>query len=220
MALLHKKGSEIPADAVRLSEDEAVNYFRGLVRGWEHQGEVWPMLYTPGILGASTVATGFYLNNHFRTALRLGSYGRLSSYLPAVALPAIMASLFHGLFVQPDVILRRNACPVCLQTRAAAVQAGLSIAYPLLLVPLSSFMFATRHFTYRLPSITEQPKAVLQVFRKITGPITLPLTLLLSFNVALSIFLTGKEFETVHRINIRLLELERHLESEGVLPAL
>uniref|UniRef100_A0A2M4ARU0 Uncharacterized protein n=1 Tax=Anopheles triannulatus TaxID=58253 RepID=A0A2M4ARU0_9DIPT len=219
MALLHKKGSEIPADAIRLSEEEAVNYFRRVLSEWEHKGEVWPMLYTPGILGACTVASGFYLNNHFRTALRLGSYGRLSSYLPAVALPAIMASLFHGLFVQPDVILRRNTCPVCIQTRAATIQAGFSIAYPLLLVPLSSFMFATRHFTYRLPSVTEQPKAVLQLFRKIMGPITLPLTLLFSFNVALSIILSGKEFETVHRVNMRLLEIERHLESEGMLPA-
>uniref|UniRef100_A0A182JNB3 Transmembrane protein 126A n=1 Tax=Anopheles atroparvus TaxID=41427 RepID=A0A182JNB3_ANOAO len=219
MALLHKKTSEIPQDAVRLNEDEAVNYFMKLVQNWENKWEVWPIVYAPGILGGCTVFSSFYINNHFRRALKLGSYGRLSSYLPSVALPAIMATMYHSTFVLPDTVLRKQTCPVCLQTRAAVFQSFFSVGYPMLLVPLSSFMFATRHFTYRLPSITEKPKEVLKLFRKLTGPITLPLTLMLAFNMTLAIFLTGKEFETVYKVNLQLLAVERKLESEGLLPA-
>ncbi|EAA12082.4 uncharacterized protein LOC120905897 [Anopheles arabiensis] len=218
MALLHKKASEIPKDAVRLSEEEAVQYFLKLVQNWENRSEVWPIIYTPGVLGAGTVFTGFYINNYYRRVLKLGSYGRLSSYLPAVALPAIMATFFHTTFVLPDIVLNKEPCPVCLQTRAALLQTGFGVAYPMLLVPLSSFMFATRHFTYRLPSIVEKPKEVLKLYRKLSGPIMLPITLMLAFSTALAIFLTGKEYETVYKVNIRLLQLERQLEDDGVVP--
>ncbi|XP_052900942.1 uncharacterized protein LOC128307225 [Anopheles moucheti] len=215
MALLHKKSSEIPEDAVRLSEEDAIQYFLSLVKNWENQSEVWPIVYTPGILGAGTVISGFYINNYYRRVLKLANYGRFSSYLPAVALPAIMATVFHSTFVLPDVMLRKEPCPVCLQTRAAAFQGAFAVAYPMMLVPLSSFMFATRHFTYRLPSIVEKPKEVLKLYRKLSGPIMLPVTLMLAFNVALAIFLTGKEFETVYKINFRMLELERQFEDQA-----
>lgn len=145
MALLHKKASEIPKDAVRLSEEEAVQYFLKLVQNWENRSEVWPIIYTPGVLGAGTVFTGFYINNYYRRVLKLGSYGRLSSYLPAVALPAIMATFFHTTFVLPDIVLNKEPCPVCLQTRAALLQTGFGVAYPMLLVPLSSFMVRGRN---------------------------------------------------------------------------
>ncbi|XP_049300355.1 uncharacterized protein LOC125773542 [Anopheles funestus] len=216
MALLHKKASEIPEDAVRLSEEDAIQYFLNLVKNWENKSEVWPIVYTPGILGGSTVFSSFYINNYYRRVLKLGNYGRFSSYLPAVALPAIMATVFHSTFVLPDVLLRKEPCPVCLQTRAAAFQSVFAVAYPMMLVPLSSFMFATRHFTYRLPSIVEKPKEVLKLYRKLSGPIMMPITIMLAFNVALTIFLTGKEFETVYNINFKLLEIERQIENEAV----
>ncbi|XP_052871758.1 transmembrane protein 126A [Anopheles cruzii] len=219
MALVHKPASQVPQDAVRLSEEEALQYFLKLVKGWEQKGDVWPLRYTASILGVCSAISGFYFNNHYRLALRLGNYGRMSSYLPAVAIPAIMATAFHTAFVQPDVILRREPCPVCTQTRAAIIQGGFSVAYPLLLAPLSSFMFATRHFTYRLPSITEQPIAVLKLFRRLTAPIMMPITVLLACNLAISIALTGQEFQAVHRVNIRMLEIERQLENDGLLPA-
>ncbi|XP_035893343.1 uncharacterized protein LOC118503775 [Anopheles stephensi] len=215
MALLHKKVSEIPEDAVRLSEEDAIQYFLNLVKDWENKSEVWPIIYTPGLLGTGTVFSGFYINNYYRRVLKLGNYGRFSSYLPAVALPAIMATVFHSTFVVPDVVLRKTPCPVCLQTRAALIQGAFAVAYPMLLVPLSSFMFATRHFTYRLPSITEKPKEVLKLYRKLSGPIMMPITMMLAFNVALAIFLTGKEFESVYKVNFRLLELERQMEDQG-----
>lgn len=39
--------------------------------------------------------TSAYINNHYRTKLRLHNYGRFSSYLPVVVLPTLVTALFH-----------------------------------------------------------------------------------------------------------------------------
>ncbi|XP_055607978.1 transmembrane protein 126A [Uranotaenia lowii] len=206
MALLHKKQSEIPEDAVKLSEADALIYITKIIEGWPEQGQIWPITYAPGMLGASTVVSSIFINNHFRNRLKLGTYGRLSSYIPAVVLPAIMSTFFHKGFIVPDVILQKNECPVCIQTRAGFYQAAFSTAYPMILAPLSSFMFATRHFTYRMPSITENPRDVLRLYKKLSSPITLAVVGFFAFNMMLSMFLTGKEYETVYKINLKLNE--------------
>lgn len=55
----------------------------------------WSLHYGYGILGACSALSGMYVNNYFRSRLRLHTYGRVSSYLPVVALPALMSALFH-----------------------------------------------------------------------------------------------------------------------------
>ncbi|XP_055525483.1 transmembrane protein 126A [Wyeomyia smithii] len=215
MALLHKTQSEIPQDAVKLTEEQAVIYFTRLVEKWDNKWEIWPLEYTPGILGATTVVSSVYINHHFRTKLKLGTFGRLSSYVPAVILPAIMSTFFHKFFIVPRIILNRRQCPVCIQTRAGMIQAGFSTVYPMLLAPMSAFMFATRHFTFRLPSITEQPREVLKLYQKLSRPITMAVTIMLAFNMLLSMFLTSKEFESVHRINLKLMQIEKDLDAES-----
>ncbi|XP_062540021.1 uncharacterized protein LOC134207947 [Armigeres subalbatus] len=206
MALLHKKISELPEDAVLLDERQALLYFMKLVEKWPDKWDVWAMKYTPGILGVTTVVSSIYINNHYRTKLKLGTYGRLSSYIPAVVLPAIMTTFFHRVYVVPDIVLGKHQCPVCVQTRAGLLQAGFSTIYPMLLAPMSAFMFATRHFTYRLPSITEKPMEVVKLYRKLSNPIMMTVIGLLAFNLMASMFLTGKEIQTVYNINIKLLE--------------
>ncbi|EAT48757.1 AAEL000230-PA [Aedes aegypti] len=214
MALLHKKHSEIPEDAVRLNEREALIYFMKLVDGWPDKWEIWPLTFTPGILGATTVMSSIYINSHYRSKLKLGNYGRLSSYIPAVVLPAIMTTFFHKSFIVPDVVLNTRQCAVCVQTRAGLLQAGFSTAYPMLLAPMSAFMFATRHFTYRLPSITEQPREVLKMYKKLSSPLMMPVIALLAFNMMASMFLTGKEMQTVYKINLTLQDREQAEELE------
>ncbi|XP_058445525.1 uncharacterized protein LOC131426662 isoform X2 [Malaya genurostris] len=178
----------------------------------------WPIMYTAGILGASTVVSSVYLNNHYRSKLRLSNYGRLSSYLPGVVLPAIMATFFHKTYILPEVALSKQQCPVCIQTKSGLFQAGFSTIYPMLLAPISAFMFATRHFTYRLPSITAQPREVFMLYRKMSSPITMAVIGLVAFNLMLSMFLTGKEIESVYKINLSLMDLEHRVENDSLQP--
>lgn len=98
------------------------------------------MRYGPGILGALGAVTGVFVNNHYRTRLRLGKFGYVSSYVPIVVLPAIMASLFHRAFIQSQILLPKEECALCLQLRAAAIQGFFGTVYPGLLAPLASYM--------------------------------------------------------------------------------
>lgn len=98
------------------------------------------MRFGPGILGALGAVTGVFVNNHYRTRLRLGKFGYVSSYIPIVVLPAIMASVFHRTFIQTRVLLPKEECPLCLQLRAAAMQAFFGTVYPSILAPLASYM--------------------------------------------------------------------------------
>lgn len=83
---------------------------------------------------------GIYINNHYRTKLKLGSYGRVSSYLPIVALPAITTNIIHSVVVQPDFMMQKQPCAMCTQIKGGLLHASLAIAYPMVLSPLASFM--------------------------------------------------------------------------------
>ena len=168
----------------------------------------------PGILGSLSVVSGLLINNHFRTKLKLGSYGRFSTYLPIVVIPAIMTTVFHKVLVQSDIILRKYDCPVCLQTRAAVIQCGFGVVYPLILGPLASFMFATRHFTYRLPSIIEQPKEIIKLWYKFTKSASSTGSILLFANLMAAMFITYREINEHHKISLELYEVEKKYEND------
>lgn len=150
---------------------------------------------------------------HYRKKLKLGNYGRYSSYLPIVALPAIMSTLFHNDLVLPAIILEQEKCSLCVQTRSAVIHTGFSIILPSLLAPLSGFMFATRHFTYRLPSITEKPMEVLKLYIKLTKPITNSLLIIAGANALFAMYLAYKQMETVCFVKSKLLEFDSKYEN-------
>uniref|UniRef100_U5EFQ6 Putative conserved plasma membrane protein n=1 Tax=Corethrella appendiculata TaxID=1370023 RepID=U5EFQ6_9DIPT len=213
MALHQKKSSEIPADAVKLDEIGAINYFYDLIVNWDNSRDVWPLRFAGPILGISTTVTSLYVNSHYRVKLKLGSYGRLSSYLPIVVLPSIMSIVSHSGFIQPRVILQKDPCTVCTQMRAATFHSFFAVAYPTLLAPIASFLFATRHFTYRMPEITSEPKQVFKLWQKISRPLTFQLTCFLAVNAFLAMFLTHKEYESVYTINAKLLQMEKAFDA-------
>lgn len=55
----------------------------------------WSLKYGPGILGMAGGLTGLIINQHYRARLRLGAFGAFSTYLPIVALPTMVATLYH-----------------------------------------------------------------------------------------------------------------------------
>lgn len=41
MALLHKKKTDVPEDAVKLTETQALVYFGKIIEGWENRSDVF-----------------------------------------------------------------------------------------------------------------------------------------------------------------------------------
>lgn len=115
-------------------------------------------------------------------------------------------------FVQSDILLENYDCPVCLETRSSLYQTGFGFLYPFALAPLSAFMFATRHFTYRLPSITEKPKEILRLWWKFTRSIGPAGSVLLALNVVASIAVTAKEMREFSKITLEIADTARKAE--------
>lgn len=159
--------------------------------------------------------TGIFVNNHYRNKLKLGTYGRFSTYLPIVVIPALFTLSCHKFFVQRYILLDPIAeCPTCLQMRAAAFQTGFGVVYPTLLAPFAACMFATRHFTYRLPSITEKPLEVFQLIKKFTKPIVPVLGSILIGQSLVTIYLTYKEQEQNLKVLMKMKKFEQQVEQE------
>jgi transmembrane protein 126A len=122
-------------------------------------------------------------------------------------------SLFPSQSVQANVLLRRYDCPICLQTSAGLVQTTFAVFYPFCLAPVAAFMFATRHFTYKLPSLTEQPKELFKLYMKFTRSAGTITGFLVALNMLGAMYITSKEMQQHILVNLKLLELEKRVES-------
>ncbi|ALC39874.1 CG13392 [Drosophila busckii] len=215
MALSRARPEELPKDAVVITEEQALKYQWKIITAWDKTSDVWSLKYAPGVLCSMAAFTGAYVNNHYRTKLRLGSHGRLSSYLPIVAVPAIFTLLSHKFFIQRPLLLKpMTQCPVCTQVRSAAFQTGLGAAYPTILAPFAAFMFATRCYTYRVPSLIDSPKEVFLLWRKLTRPIMPALGTIIAIQAVIAMYLTGEEERQSFQIMLRMREIEHKLEEE------
>ncbi|XP_037818447.1 uncharacterized protein LOC119608191 [Lucilia sericata] len=215
MALSRARSNEIPKDAVVISEEQALAYQWKIISNWEKLSEVWSLRYAPGIIAAFATGTGIFVNNHYRQKLKLGTYGRFSTYLPIVVIPALFTLSCHKLFVQRSILLQpMSECPTCVQMRAAAFQVGFGVIYPTILAPMAACMFATRHYTYRLPSITENPLEVLQLLKKFTKPIVPILGSILVAQSLATVYLTYKEQEQNIKVLIKMRKFEQQVEQE------
>lgn len=131
-------------------------------------------------------------------------------------MPKLIAELSSLQFIQSHVILRLYDCPTCIQTRSAFMQAGSAVAYPFLLAPAAAFMFATRHFTYRLPSITSQPKEVFKLYLKFTRSAGSMTGILLGVNMLAAMYITSREMKEHANINFQLEEFDKKVESGSI----
>lgn len=155
------------------------------------------------------------MNNHFRKKLKLGVYGRFSTYLPIVVIPAIFTLSCHKFFVQRPLLLEpMGECPTCVQMRAMTFQAGFGVIYPTILAPFAACMFATRHYTYRLPSITEKPMEVFQLLRKFAKPIVPILTAILCAQSLAAIYLTYEEQKQNLIVLSKMRKIEQQIDSQ------
>lgn len=93
------------------------------------------------------------------------------------------------------------------------LQVGTGLFYPLILAPFASFMFATRHFTYKLPSLSEQPKEILKLGLKFTKSAGSMTAILFSVNSIVAMLLTAREMSELAYITNRVIEHERLIDA-------
>lgn len=193
-----------------------------------------------GILIGVAAISSFFINKHFRYKLKVGHYGRGSSYLAVIGTPAMIGGLIHytvrevlqsicnlisfefspfhiSQWIQPKILLNEYDCPVCIETRAGLTQAAIATVWPFILGPLTSFMLATRYFTYRLPSLTEKPKEILSLYLKFTKSARNLGLSLFAINMLAGMFITSMEISEYTEIMKTMLEHDRKID-DGIIP--
>uniref|UniRef100_A0A1B0DAZ8 Uncharacterized protein n=1 Tax=Phlebotomus papatasi TaxID=29031 RepID=A0A1B0DAZ8_PHLPP len=198
-----KKPLEIREDD-ELTEDNILKLQYDIISKWKNDSETWFLTKGPPILGILGAVSGIYIHNHYRKKLKLGNFGRATSYLPIVVLPALVAPVVHKVAIQTALLLSNYKCPVCLQVRGGLLQTAVAGIYPAMLAPLACFMYANRHFTYRIPSITQQPREILTLWAKLTRPIAGPLIGIFLANYFAAMYLTNREIQDFHLIMVKL----------------
>lgn len=179
MALVQriKNRDEKPEGAIELRRDQVHNFYELVVQTWKPQSEIWALTYGPKILGLAGAVSGWYGNFYFRKKLKLKNYGFFSTYLPNTMLPFLIVNTLHTSVTMRDVYLEPYGCSLCKGTKAAAIQLGMGLVQPLFFVPASAFMFATRHFTQRIPSPIHDRKAFFRFVGFLYRPLQMPMTI-------------------------------------------
>lgn len=91
--------------------------------------------------------------------------------------------------------MKPNECSLCTQTNATLLQMGVGIVQPFVLASASTLMFATRHFTYRFPSITSEPLKFFKFYRSLIRTMGFPTTINIVLQVIIVQYITYKERE-------------------------
>lgn len=97
-------------------------------------------------------------------------------------------------------------CAACLQVRSAAVQLAVGVLQPCFLAPLSSFMFATRHFTYRMPLPLSQPREFAKFYMKLSQPILFTMAILCGIQILAAFFVTHMELTEFRELQLKMLQ--------------
>lgn len=115
--------------------------------------------------------------------------------------------------MQPKILLSEFDCPICLQTRATVLQVAVGLVYPFMLAPMASFLYATRHFTVRLPYLTEEPVAWLKLWIKLTRSARKLAGYALIANIIGAMIITPLELNEIVKLRQKLQEFEREIEN-------
>lgn len=92
------------------------------------------------------------------------------------------------------------------------VQVIFGLIQPLLLVPASAFMFATRHFTHRIPSPIRDRPAFFRFCKILYGPMKTPMAINAGLQILLAFFITHMEENNFFDLQKQMVKPEAHAE--------
>ncbi|XP_043480356.1 uncharacterized protein LOC122510033 isoform X2 [Leptopilina heterotoma] len=90
---LHR--TNVPKNAVLLSEDDAIDYQWKLLRNWPIKSEVWAFKYGISSLIGAAGFTGLYIGRYYRRKLKLQHYGYITTLLSTVVSASFGAGFLH-----------------------------------------------------------------------------------------------------------------------------
>lgn len=121
--------------------------------------------------------------------------------------------------MQPDIFTNPLGCSLCKETRAGAFQLALGLIQPLVIVPASTFMFATRHFTYRIPSPIHNRREFFKFLAKVYAPLKVPMAVSAGLQVLLAFYITHMEENQFFHLQKAMVRSDESEKIDGTAEA-
>lgn len=109
-------------------------------------------------------------------------------------------------YILRSIYVQSDGCIICTEAKSAGIQLFFGLVQPLLLVPASSFLFATRHFTHRIPSPIHYRKEFFRFLRQIYSPLIGPMAINSFIQIGLAMLITHIGVKQFHHLNENMLK--------------
>lgn len=205
---------DLPDDAVLLSKSEAIELQWRLVLTWKPRTDAWPFSVGTSLLASVAGLGGFVVNNHYRRKLNLLLYAPLTTFLPLVVVPMALTASMQAWLVGSEILIGNYTCPLCMETRAALLQLGLGMGYPLVLAPFATFYLAAASYRYAVPSITDY-KGVYSLYKKVNKRLGTKLMYLCALQVIGATAITKLQMNSIGKISDKILANDDKLKELG-----
>ncbi|KAG8178223.1 hypothetical protein JTE90_025107 [Oedothorax gibbosus] len=150
----------------KLKHTDTSYFLDNVVATWKPRSETWHFRWGGDIGAFMGSLSALYIMYNLRRELKLRQYARLTCYLPVIGMAGFLTETMYDVFITPQILTGRK-CPLCISTKAAALQIGLGVVYPLVLSPLIGFYLADRLLTYPVPSLSRAPGEMLKLWAKL-----------------------------------------------------
>lgn len=159
----------------------------------------WPFTWGYGVLLGATALSGSYINQKYRQLFKLGNTGKITSFLPIVAVPPFLALLCHQGLVTKKILIGEFPCHICATVKSGTIQAVTGCVYPLLTATIYTAVLAKNYTTYPLPSLTEPLRFVTSIF-KMSSPLRRPLLLMIIAQYLLGTAIVAAQLNTYENV--------------------
>lgn len=188
---------------------------RNLINDWKPKSETFFLRWsTVGLTALSTVSA-CYVTSHYRGFMMLKHHGIFGTYTPSLLLSLLGNGLFRDYFLWKDLLEFRSKSAIDYNMKIASGQVCFAILLPIFISSFSSFHFAERKLTYKLPTLGADPKFWLKTFARATQPALGRFIALAALNFAASSLLTHLEARQLGHVLQTVYELRHSSESVG-----
>lgn len=117
-----------------------------IFREWEPSSMSWPINYGDAIASGVSAIAGPLFTNRFRNMFAMRhDRTRIVTMAVSIFTPALPVLILHNELIKKDILLQETKCPVCVETRAVALQVGAGCFLPLALSYVGTMVWAIYH---------------------------------------------------------------------------
>ncbi|XP_076234160.1 transmembrane protein 126 [Calliopsis andreniformis] len=197
---------------VYISERDAVEQQKELIRSWEPASEVWAIKHGSTFIALTAGLSSMLINGLFQSKLKLHDARSTFTMIGAMTIPGLFAGYLNETFITEELMLYKNKCPLCYELRATILTNLAGVVFPLVTLPLLNLGIAVS-LGLRVPYIYEV-KEIAQFWWSVVKPASKQLSLIVATNTVLANMISYKQFVSMETVAEVLLNIHENFEKE------